>query len=57
LLEETQALIAARLALHQQPDLPPVLSAPEDLWECDYCPMQAACEALESGAGKVESET
>jgi hypothetical protein len=44
-LAATQALLDARLALHQQPDLPPVLTAPKDLWECDYCPVRAACEA------------
>jgi hypothetical protein len=45
-LVEARAQLEARLALHRQVSLPTVLTNPGDLWECDYCPVRAACERL-----------
>jgi hypothetical protein len=44
-LDAARGLLEARLSLHRQTDLPAVLTAPEDLWECDYCPVRNACES------------
>ena len=30
-------------------DLPPILSNPDKLWECNFCPVPAACEQLQDG--------
>ena len=46
---KTLALLQERLALFTSPDLPPVLSDPEQLWECDYCAVRGACERLHGG--------
>jgi hypothetical protein len=45
-LDEARALLEARLAEHTQPGLPDVLHDPHDLWQCDFCPVRAACERL-----------
>lgn len=49
-LDDTRALLEARLALHTQPSLPEPLQAPDDVWQCDYCPVRAACERLSQSA-------
>lgn len=43
-LADAHSLLTERVRQHQSPTLPPILTAPEDLWECDYCPVRAACE-------------
>lgn len=48
-LERARALLEARLALHLTEDLPGIVTDPEDVWECDWCPVRAACEALHGG--------
>ncbi len=48
-MDATLALLQQRLALLTHPDLPPVLSDPELLWECDFCAVRGACERLHGG--------
>ncbi len=56
-LDEARALLEARLEPLTQPDLPDILTSPEDLWECDFCPVRAACENLHGGpVGKRKEE-
>lgn len=45
-LSEARTLLEIRVEQHTQPDLPGVLTAPEELWECDYCPVRSECERL-----------
>jgi hypothetical protein len=45
---EAQSLLEARLALFLAPDMPAILGR-EAIWECDYCPVRAACERLHGG--------
>ena len=45
-LDETLALLQSRLEVFTAPDLPPVLSEPEEVWQCSYCPVRGACERL-----------
>lgn len=43
-LSEARTLLEARLAEHTQPNLPDVLRDPDDIWQCNFCPVRAACE-------------
>jgi CRISPR/Cas system-associated exonuclease Cas4 (RecB family) len=43
-LDEAQRLLETRVALHTQPELPPPLADPEEVWECEWCPLREACE-------------
>ena len=43
-LDEAERYLRERLTLAVQPDLPSVLTAPDEIWECGYCPVQAACQ-------------
>ena len=45
-VDETLALLQERLALFTQPDLPPVITDPDESWQCDYCPVRGICESL-----------
>lgn len=47
--EAAWALLEARLALFVAPGLPDVVRDPEALWECDFCPVRAACEHRHGG--------
>ena len=52
-LEEAEHYLRERVTLAVKSDLPPVLTAPDEVWECGYCAVQAACReraAEESGA-------
>ena len=44
-IAEAERYLIARVTLAVQPDLPPVLTHPDQTWECDYCAVRAACEA------------
>ncbi|MEW5869099.1 MAG: hypothetical protein AB1894_07485 [Chloroflexota bacterium] len=48
-VNETLSLLQQRLALFTALDLPPVLTDPEQTWECDFCPVRGACERLHGG--------
>jgi len=48
-LPDTLALLQERLALFTTPDLPPVLTDAEEVWQCDYCPLRSVCEELHGG--------
>ena len=41
---EAWTLLQTRLALFTQEALPPKLSQPDEVWECDYCAVAAVCE-------------
>lgn len=43
-IEDAGKLLQERVALHIQSELPPPLSDPDLVWECDYCPVREACE-------------
>lgn len=43
-LSEARALLEARLTEHTQPNLPDVLHDLDDIWQCAFCPVRAACE-------------
>jgi CRISPR/Cas system-associated exonuclease Cas4 (RecB family) len=55
-LAEARAFLRERLALFAQAELPGVLITPDELWECDYCPVRAACEKLHGGPVGKNSE-
>ncbi len=42
-------LLKRRLAALLSPDLPPILSDKEAIWECGYCPVRDVCERLHGG--------
>lgn len=44
-LAEAERYLIERVTLAVQPDLPPVLTHPDQTWECDWCPVRSACEA------------
>ena len=44
--DATMAFVKARLAALLDADLPPVLADPDELWQCDYCPVRSQCESL-----------
>lgn len=43
-LDDARVLLEARLAQHTQRGLPDILRVPDDVWQCDYCPVRVACE-------------
>ncbi|MBN1667683.1 MAG: hypothetical protein JW862_11365 [Anaerolineales bacterium] len=45
-LDETMALLQSRLEVFTAPNLPPVLTEPEEVWQCGYCPVRGACERI-----------
>ena len=49
-LEEAERYLRERVTLAVQTDLPPVLTAPDEIWECSYCAVRAACESRSAGA-------
>jgi CRISPR/Cas system-associated exonuclease Cas4 (RecB family) len=44
-LDEAERYLRERVTLAVQPDLPPVLTASDEVWECQYCAVSAACAA------------
>ena len=42
-IDDARVLLEERAALYRQPDLPGILTDPGDQWECDFCPVRAAC--------------
>ena len=53
------AHLKRRLAVLLSPETPPILSNPDELWECGYCPLRDACEHLHGGPvgrDQVDSE-
>jgi hypothetical protein len=56
-LDEAQTLLKQRLSLFLKDELPGVLTDPEEVWLCDFCPVRSACEALHGGpVGKAMSK-
>jgi hypothetical protein len=49
-LESARTLLEERLRLHTTPELADILRDPEALWECDFCPVRAACERRHGSA-------
>ena len=49
--EERQALIAEHLERILQDDLPPILTDPGQVWQCNYCALHKVC--AEAHGGKV----
>jgi hypothetical protein len=45
-LDDAWQLIEQRLALFTTESLPDVLRDPDEVWECDYCPVRGVCERL-----------
>lgn len=48
-VEEAERYLRERVALAVQPDLPPILTDPDEVWQCGYCPVRAACEQRHGG--------
>jgi hypothetical protein len=48
-IEEAERFLTERVTLAVQSDLPPVLTEPADLWQCDYCPARTECEHIHGG--------
>jgi CRISPR/Cas system-associated exonuclease Cas4 (RecB family) len=48
-LAEAERYLRERVALAVQSDLPPILTDPEEVWQCDWCPTRAACEQRHGG--------
>lgn len=46
--DERVALLKQRLAAHMQDDPQPI-NDPQEAWQCDYCPVRAACELQNGG--------
>jgi len=40
------AFLKRKLAAAIMPDLPPVLTDPDQTWQCKYCPVATTCEGL-----------
>jgi hypothetical protein len=47
-ITDAERYLIERVTLAVQPDLPPILTQADQTWECDYCPVRSACEALTS---------
>ena len=47
-IADAERYLIERVTLAVQPDLPPILTQADQTWECDYCPVRSACEALAS---------
>ena len=47
-LEQRMTLLKDRLALHLLEDPEPIRD-PQDAWQCDHCPVRAACELQQGG--------
>lgn len=48
-IEDAERYLRERVALAGQPDLPPILTDPDEVWQCGYCPVRAACEQRHGG--------
>jgi CRISPR/Cas system-associated exonuclease Cas4 (RecB family) len=48
-LDQTERYLRERVALAVQSDLSPVLTAEDEVWQCDYCPARNACEQQHGG--------
>jgi len=51
-IAEAERYLIERVTLAVQPDLPPILTQADQTWECDYCPVRSACEALTNGTDR-----
>jgi hypothetical protein len=47
-LDDARSLLETRLAPFLLAEMPPILEG-EGAWQCDYCPVRAACERLHGG--------
>jgi CRISPR/Cas system-associated exonuclease Cas4 (RecB family) len=48
-LDEAERCLRERVALAVQADLPPILTDPDEVWQCAWCPVRAACEERHGG--------
>ena len=48
-LAEAERYLRERVTLAVQTDLPPIVTDPEELWQCSYCPVRTACEERHGG--------
>ncbi len=48
-LAEAERYLRERVALAMQADLPPILTDPNEVWQCEWCPVRAACEERHGG--------
>ncbi|CAG0983290.1 hypothetical protein ARNL5_02651 [Anaerolineae bacterium] len=48
-LDEAERYLRERVTLVVQSDLPPILTDPNEVWQCDWCPVRAACEERHGG--------
>jgi len=56
-IPKARSLLEFRVALHTQDDLPGILTDPQEIWECEWCPSRAKCEELHGGpVGKAALE-
>ncbi len=58
--EQVWALLEERVTLHTQPELPGIITDPEQAWSCDFCEVRSVCESLHGspvGKGQINEQT
>ena len=48
-LDEAERYLRERVMLAVQPDLPSIITDPDEVWQCAYCPVRAVCEERHGG--------
>ncbi len=48
-LAEAERYLRERVTLAVQADLPPILTDPDEVWQCDWCPVRTVCEERHGG--------
>ncbi len=48
-LTDAERFLIERVTLVMQPDLPPILTEAEEVWQCDFCAARSACELQHGG--------
>jgi len=57
-IQEARTLLESLVVLHTQRELPGILTAPERIWECEWCPARGKCEEMHGGpVGKAALES
>lgn len=56
-LVEAERYLRERVTLAVQADLPPILTDPDEVWQCAFCPVRTVCEERHGGpVGKAAQE-
>ncbi len=56
-LDEAERYLRERVTLAIQADLPPILTDPDEVWQCSFCPVRTVCEEHHGGpVGKAAQD-